>query len=101
MQGLGCGCTACTQGDKASASQPNAAFLPHPSFALLRFASLLLFWEKCNRMNFGLERKQREVLHFKLWVSKLPRIGVCFFFFFFSPWEMGSFAMEMGLFHFI
>lgn len=51
-------------------------------------------------MNFGLERKQREVLHFKLWVSKLPRIGVCFFFFFF-PWEMGSFAMEMGLSHFI
>lgn len=42
MQGLGCGCTACTQGDKASASQPNAAFLPHPSFALLRFAAFIL-----------------------------------------------------------
>lgn len=39
-------------------------------------------------MNFGLERKQREVLHFKLWVSKLPRIGVCFFFFFFpGKWD--------------
>lgn len=63
----------------------NPTLLSCPIPALLCFASLLLFWEKCNRMNFGLERKQREVLHFKLWVSKLPRIGVCFFFFFFFP----------------